>query len=111
MMIPVTMLALATQLTITIADNVPHYNLQPICRGIGRQGGLDLEPNQSAQRDFQSCIKSEMAMRRRLVKQWSTFKLSNKANCVAEAGAGGLPSYTGLLTCLQMAKDANKLGQ
>ena len=111
MMIPIMTLALVTQLTVTIADNVPHFNLNPVCQGIAQQGGLDLEPNQSVQRDFQNCIKSEMAIRRRLVKQWSTFKPSNKANCIGEASAGGIPSYTGLLTCLQMAKDAGQLGQ
>lgn len=34
MMIPVTALALVTQLTVTIADAVPHFNLEPVCRGI-----------------------------------------------------------------------------
>jgi hypothetical protein len=50
-----------------------------------------------------------MAVRRQLVKTWPTFKASNKANCIGENSAGGLPSYTGLLSCLQMAKDASKL--
>jgi hypothetical protein len=111
MMIPVMTLAVVTQLTVTIADTVPRYNLNPVCRGISQQGGFDLEPHQSVQHDYKSCLKSEMAMRRQLVKQWSSFKPSNRANCVGEASAGGLPSYTGLLTCLQMAKDASKLGQ
>ncbi len=111
MMIPVMTLALATQLTVTIADSVPHYNLDPVCRGISQQGGFGLEPNQSGRHDYRSCLKSEMAMRRKLVRQWPSFKPVNKANCIGEASAGGLPSYTGLLTCLQLAKDASKLGQ
>jgi hypothetical protein len=111
MMIPVMTLALATQLTVAIADTVPHFNLDPLCHGIAQQGGLALEPNQSVRRDFRSCIKSEMAIRRHLVKQWSTFKPANKTNCIGEASAGGLPSYTGLLSCLQMAKAAGQLGQ
>jgi hypothetical protein len=44
MMIPVMTLALVTQLAATIADRVPRFNLEPICRGIAQQGGLDLEP-------------------------------------------------------------------
>jgi hypothetical protein len=111
MMIPVMTLALVAQLTVTIADGVPRFNLQPVCRGIAQQGGLDLEPNRSVQHDFNSCLKSEMAIRRQLVKQWSTFTASNKANCVIESSVGGLASYTGLLTCLQIARDASKLGQ
>jgi len=67
MMIPVTTLALVTQLTVLVADDVPRFNLEPVCRGIAQQGGLDLEPNQSVRQDLESCIKSEMAVRDQLV--------------------------------------------
>ena len=36
MMIPVTSLAIATQLTVTIADDVPHFDLEPVCHGISQ---------------------------------------------------------------------------
>jgi hypothetical protein len=108
-LIPATALALVAQLTVAFADGVPHYNLAPLCRGIAQQGGMSLLPGQSAPKDYKSCISSEMAVRRTLVKQWPSFKASNKANCIGENSAGGLPSYTGLLSCLQMAKDASKL--
>ena len=108
-MIPVSTLALVAQLTVTIADRVPSFNLEPVCRGIAQQGGLDLEPNKSVRQDLRSCIKSEMAIRGKLVKRWSTFRASDKANCIGESTAGGLPSYTDLLTCLQMARDASKM--
>jgi hypothetical protein len=108
-MIPVSALTLVTQLTVTIADRVPSFNLEPVCRGIAQQGGLDLEPNKTVRQDFRICIKSEMAIRGKLVKQWSTFKASDKATCIGESNAGGLPSYTDLLTCLQMARDASKM--
>jgi hypothetical protein len=108
-LIPVTALALVAQLTVAFADGVPHYNLEPLCRGIAQQGGMSLLPNQSAPKDYKSCIRSEMVVRRQLVKLWPTFKTSNKANCFGENSAGGLPSYTGLLSCLQMAQDASKM--
>jgi len=108
-MIPVSALTLVTQLTVTIADRVPSFNLEPVCRGIAQQGGLDLEPNKTVRQDFRICIKSEMAIRGKLVKQWSTFKASDKATCIGESNAGGLASYTDLLTCLQMARDASKM--
>jgi hypothetical protein len=111
MMIPVTSLAIATQLTVTIADDVPHFDLEPVCHGISQQGGLDLEPNKSVQQDSASCIKSELAIRDQLVNQWSSFNATDKVNCIAGSSTGGLASYSGLLTCLQMAKDARKLGQ
>jgi hypothetical protein len=111
MMIPVATLALATQLTFTIADDVPQFDLEPVCRGISQQGGLDLEPNKSVRQDYASCIKSELAVRDRLVAQWSAFNASDRTNCVAGSSAGGLASYSDLLTCLQIARDARKLGQ
>jgi hypothetical protein len=113
-MIPVAM-ALAVQLTIPVADKVPHYNVQALCRGIARPGdfglSLGLEPHRSAQQDFNSCMKSEMAVRRRLVKRWSTFKAADRADCVGEASAGGIASYTDLLTCLQLTSDASRIGR
>jgi hypothetical protein len=111
MMIPVMTLALVTQLTVTVADNVPHFNLEPVCRGIAQQGGLDLEPGQGVRQDFASCMTSEMVIRDQLAKQWPSFKASDKADCIGESSAGGLSSYTDLLTCLQLARDARKLGQ
>ena len=111
MIIPVTMLALVTQLTVTIADDVPQFDVGPTCRGIAQQGGLDLQPNQTVKQDYQGCMQSEMAVRDQLVKQWSTYKASDKANCISGSSLGGLASYTGLLTCLQMATEANKIGR
>jgi hypothetical protein len=111
MMIPVMALALVTHMAVTVADDVPSFDLEPLCRGIAQQGGLDLEPNQSVRQDYNGCIKSEMFIRDQLVNQWSTFKPSDRANCIAGSSAGGLASYSGLLTCLQMAGDASKLGQ
>jgi hypothetical protein len=111
MMIPVTMLALATQLTVTIADDVPQFDVAPTCRGIAQQGGLALQPNQTAKQDYQGCMQSEMAVRDELVRQWPTFNPSDRENCIGGSSAGGLPSYSGLLTCLQIARDARKIGQ
>jgi hypothetical protein len=108
-LIPATALALVAQLTVAIADGVPRYNLEPLCRGIAQQGGMSLLPNQSPKKDYRSCIASEMKVRTQLVKLWPTFKASNKANCIGESSAGGLSSYTGLLSCLQMAKEAAKM--
>jgi hypothetical protein len=48
-------------------------------------------------------------MRQKLAGEWSTFTSSEKANCVAEETSVSLPSYTDLVTCLQMARDARQL--
>jgi len=109
--IPITTLALAAQVTIAVADNVPRFNLEPVCRGIAQQGGLALEPNGTARQNFKRCMNSEMAMRGRVVRQWPSFTATEKANCIGEASAGGFQSYTDLFTCLQMARAARKLSQ
>ena len=69
MIIPATTLAVITQLAFTIAEEVPRFNLEPVCRGIAQRGGLDLEPNKSVRQDFEGCVKSEMAIRDQLVEQ------------------------------------------
>ena len=111
MIVPVATLAFAAQLTIAVADTVPRFNLEPVCRGIAEQGGLALEPNGNARQDFKRCMNSEMAMRRRVVRQWRSFTATEQANCIGEASAGGFSSYTDLFTCLQMAREARKLSQ
>jgi hypothetical protein len=90
------------------AQDVPALDVEPVCRGIaqqaataGERGGPDL--------DLARCIKSEQAVRERLVKEWSTFASADKANCVGEEKMGPLPSYTDLVTCLEMARDARTM--
>jgi len=49
-------------------------------------------------------------MRGKLVGEWSTFSQSEKANCIGDQ-MGGMASYTDLVSCLEMAKDARQLNQ
>jgi hypothetical protein len=98
---------LLTSGSIVLSDEIPSLDLQPVCRGIaqlasdpGERGGPDLKFNQ--------CIKSEQLIRDNLAQQWSTFASSDRVKCVQDTVGGGLPSYSDLLTCLQMAEDAKK---
>ena len=91
------------------ADDVPELNVDPVCRGIAAQastvsekGGPDLA--------FSQCVKSEQAERQKLVNEWGTFMPSDKANCIGSEQST-LPSYTGLVTCLEMARDVRKLNK
>jgi hypothetical protein len=77
------------------------------CHGIAQQapdpsekGGPDLA--------FSKCVQSEQAMRQKLVNEWSTFLPTEKTNCIGEQ-MGGMASYTDLVSCLEMAKDARQL--
>jgi hypothetical protein len=90
------------------SDEVPVLNLEPVCRGIaqgaagaGERGGPDLS--------FAKCVKSEQAVRRKLVKEWSRYALADRQHCVAETTMGGLASYTNLLGCLKSATEARKM--
>jgi hypothetical protein len=90
------------------SDGVPALDLNPVCHGIahgasgaGERGGPDLA--------FTQCMKSEQAMRRKLVKQWSSFASASKQNCVAETTMGGLASYTNLYGCLQSTRGAHRM--
>jgi hypothetical protein len=92
------------------ADDVPQLNVDPVCHGIAKQaagpgekGGPDLA--------FSQCVKNEQAMRQKLSGEWSTFIPSEKTNCVGEATSASLPSYTDLVTCLEMARDARQLNK
>ena len=92
------------------AEEVPVLNVEPVCQGIaeqaatpGERGGPDLT--------FRQCMKNEQSMREQIVSQWSTFTDGERSNCVAEAKLEVQSSYTDLLTCLQMAKDARQFNQ
>ena len=91
------------------ADGVPDLNVDPVCRGIaqqasgpGERGGPDLA--------FSQCVKSEQAARQKLIGEWSTFVPSDKTSCIGSEQSA-LPSYSGLATCLEMARDVRKLNK
>ena len=91
------------------SDDVPALDIDPVCRGIaqqastpGERGGPDLA--------FSQCIKSEQAMRQKLSDEWSTFAPADKTNCIGSE-RGGMASYTDLVTCLEMARDARQMNR
>jgi hypothetical protein len=73
-------------------SNVPNLKINPVCRGIvqqtatpGERGGPDLT--------FGRCVRSEMAIRHKLICEWAAFTPTEKANCVG-LEMGGFASYT-----------------
>jgi hypothetical protein len=93
---------------VVLADEIPTLDVKPICRGIAMQaanptekGGPDLS--------YKECVNSERAVRDELAKIWSTFAAADKGHCVRLATQGGEPSYTELITCLEMARDVRAL--
>jgi hypothetical protein len=84
------------------AQAIPDLNVDPKASDPSEKGAPDLA--------FSKCVQSEQAMRQKLVNEWSTFLPTEKSNCIGEQ-MGGMASYTDLVSCLEMAKDARQLNQ
>ena len=89
------------------AQAIPDLNVDPVCHGIAQQapdpsekGGPDLA--------FSKCVQSEQAMRQTRQRMVDIF--ADRSNCIGEQ-MGGMASYTDLVSCLDMAKDARQLNQ
>jgi hypothetical protein len=92
------------------AEEVPILDVDPLCRGIAAHATA---PDETGRPDlsFAQCVNQELQARNTLIKHWMTFSAKSKHECVGEAHAGGLASYTDLLTCLQTARDVEHLGR
>ena len=95
----ISVLVIGSQLVIAVADNIPKLDVRPSCRAAALvpPGNLD------------SCLKQERDAQNVLSGTWAKFAKGDRASCTQQASIVGLPSYVGLLTCLQMARDARKL--
>lgn len=100
MILPV--LLVGTQLTIAVADSVPEFNVEPSCRAAAN-GDIGIK------QDLSSCLEDEKGARAQLAKEWSGFTTADRGLCTRLSRTGGAPTYTELLVCLQMARDARKL--
>jgi hypothetical protein len=94
------------------AADIPQLNVAPMCRGIADQGADPSEASELQAGDpnvsFKQCMDGENADKATLTKEWDQFSATNKQHCTNEAKMGGLPSYTELLTCLEMARDVDQ---
>ena len=94
-------LALGSLPVIEVAD-VPAYDVAPGCRA-----AVTVMPG-----SFEACMKDEQTARAQLAASWDRFTTPQRDTCVqTESNTGGPPSYVELLTCLQMARDAQSLPQ
>ena len=102
-------LALSVQLImVATGDRVPQLDVEPVCNGIAEQGGVTFR-DPAVPQEKKNCIESELAVRGELVKQWSSFSAEDRTHCINETTMGGESSYTELLTCLEMARDARAM--
>jgi hypothetical protein len=96
MLLPLSSIVLATQLIVTVADEIPNLNFEPGCRAAATTGVGETS---------RSCIDDEKTARDKLAKEWSQFSVADRRNCTEEVSSFA-PSYVELLTCLEVARDA-----
>jgi hypothetical protein len=94
--------AIAIAAAVLVADQVPKLNFTPSCRA-SADGILGVK------QDIDSCIQSENAARDELAKQWSSFPAADRASCTHLVTMAGGGTYTELITCLEMKREAAKL--
>jgi hypothetical protein len=80
---------------------VPTINPEPACR----EAAMRAVPVG----DAEICMRKEWEARHELVQHWHTFSDAEKAICIPLHTAGGIPTYTELLTCLEVMRDARLL--
>jgi len=79
-------------------DHSPSFDVTPSCRAAAEaSGGHDR---------LEGCLASERGARDQLAKEWSQFPAASRSLCIRSASGGGEPTYTELLTCLEMDRDA-----
>jgi hypothetical protein len=101
-MILVSALLVAAHLSFAVADPVPEFNVEPSCRSAA-SGNIGIK------QDLSACLDDEKGAREQLVKKWSGFASEDRGLCTRLSRTGGAPTYTELLVCLEMARDARKL--
>ena len=87
---------LATLSPVAVSDTVPKFDIVRECRF---EGGSTVE--------FGRCSQDEAAALEQLKANWARFTAIDKSTCLSGATVGGFASYVELLTCLEMAREAN----
>jgi hypothetical protein len=81
-------------------NDVPMLNVLPSCRAAA---ATQIAPSDR----MQTCIMSEQRAREKLVKEWPNFSGTDRNTCVI-AMMSFEPTYTELITCLEIAFEVRK---
>ncbi len=83
------------------AAAVPNFDVGPSCHAAAAR---------AASPDALSiCRSTEQKARDEVVRQWPQLSAADKQQCIPTASLGGRPTYTELLTCLELARDVRQL--
>ena len=94
--------ALARRTRTAVADSVPNWDLSASCRTAASLGFGGTPSDIS-----QSCLASEQRTREELNKYWSAYSAEDRIGCVKSMTFS--PTYTELVTCLEMRRDVRAL--
>jgi hypothetical protein len=97
-----TVLFIAAASAAAAQQGVPKIDIGPSCRAAAKGSA-------GMQQDFDSCRNSEESARDSLVQQWASFPAADRGSCYRLTTTGTPGTYTELLTCLEMKRDARKL--
>jgi hypothetical protein len=109
MMISFSTMVLTSSLIVTVADNVPNFNIE---RGCKDDSAAASDPNAGLNATIKRCADDEQKAKDQLQTGWSQFEPSDKKICMGLAtgnAASITQSYVELLTCLQGQQLAKKL--
>ena len=87
----------------TAAPNaVPKLDTRPSCESPGRKAIAHTG-------SIQACMRSENEAHEELIKQWSQYAKTDRANCIGKVTKGGPPSYIELHSCLVTMKHVREI--
>ena len=85
----------------TRAAGVPSWDQTASCRA-----AASIAYGRTPSERLTSCLASEQRTHEELTKNWSTFPAADRNGCVKSLSFS--PTYTELLTCLEMRRDVKK---
>jgi len=104
----------ANLLAVPVADRIPELRVEPNCRAAS-VATTDMRATDSAQMSEKDatdlCVKTENDAKAKLQQEWGQFTVADRNSCSNLAELGGGSTYTHLLTCLEVARDARQLPQ
>jgi hypothetical protein len=96
MLLHLPIVIMATLSPVAVSDTVPKFDIARECRF---EAGTTLE--------FDRCSQDEAGPLKQLKANWAQFTGADKSSCLSVATVAGFASYVELLTCLEMAREAN----
>jgi hypothetical protein len=96
MLLHLPIVIMATLSPVAVSDSVPKFDIVRECRF---EGGSTVE--------FDRCSQDEAAALEQLKANWAQFTGIDKSTCLSVAVVADFASYVELLTCLEMAREAN----